>query len=145
MSKSTAVPVVEEVKTKRIMLPNNRYRTDFIRDQYYGESAVSVGSCDPELKANRSAILKAVNALLKADGQDEVPYQIIYAASKKNDILDPRHASVEKAAVRAEAKATADAEKAKAKADKAEAKEAARVEAVNVAAKAVADAAKAKK
>ncbi|PHS13502.1 MAG: hypothetical protein COA78_07120 [Blastopirellula sp.] len=102
----------------KITLPNGIARADFIRDNYYGESDVTVSKCDPELKGSRSLVLKAVNTMLKEAGQPEIPYQIVYAATKKQDVVDPRITSAAKAVERA-AKKVEDAAAAKVIADKA--------------------------
>ncbi len=86
---------------RAVTLPNGERRIDFIRDRYYNDGV------------SRGDIKKEINEMLEKAGRkdDEIPYQIVFAATKDKEV-DPRIAA---------AAAKLDREAAKAKKEKAEA------------------------
>ena len=90
---------------RTVTLPNGVKRIEYIRDQFYKEGV------------SRSDIKKAINEMV--DEEDQIPYQIVFAATKTNE--DPRIASAARktAAAEAKAKKEADAAEEAAKAEKA--------------------------
>lgn len=120
MSKKDAAPATTTETTEvasghKVVLPNGIARSDFIRDNYYG---------DGELKGNRSGITKAINDMYDAagDADGKIPYQIVFAATKTE--VDPRIASAEAKAKRDAAREVKKAEAAAAAATAKAAKEA---------------------
>ena len=69
---------------RAVTLPNGQRRIDFIRDAYYNDGT------------SRSDIRKAVNALYEEGADGQIPYQIVFAATKTgecgNAASDPRKA-----------------------------------------------------
>lgn len=55
---------------RAVVLPNGQKRIDFIRDEYYKKGT------------SRSDIRKAVNALYEEGADGQIPYQIVFAATK---------------------------------------------------------------
>lgn len=109
MAKSKPETETTESKGHKVILPNGEARVDFIRDRYYDPKT---HKHDPETCMSRSAIKKELNEMLKEAGEPEVPYQIVFAATKKADVIDPRVAAAERKAEREKAKAAKEAEEA---------------------------------
>lgn len=67
---------------RAVTLPNGARRIDFIRDAYYKEGKT------------RSDIRKEINALYEEGADGQIPYQIVFAATKTgeqgNAASDPR-------------------------------------------------------
>lgn len=80
----------------KVILPNGVERITFIRDSFYNG--------DETLKGNRSAIKNAINKMYEdaAQPDGQIPYQIVFAATKEK--TDPRIASAEAKAAKAAAK-----------------------------------------
>jgi len=91
-----------------VTLPNGVKRIEFIRDAFYNDGKT------------RSEIKNEINAMYEEGTDGQIPYQIVFAATKED--VDPRIAAAERAKARAEAKAVKDAEKAAEKAAAAVAK-----------------------
>ncbi len=107
---------------RAVVLPNGKRRIDFIRDSYY-TNGKHTDKC-----MERSDIKKAINDMLEKAGKvdEQITYQIVFAATKTPEGVDPRIAAAAAAKVReankAEKAATKEREKvaaAKAKTDKA--------------------------
>ncbi|KKM94996.1 hypothetical protein LCGC14_1192590 [marine sediment metagenome] len=88
----------KEGQGRAVVLPNGKLRIDYIRDAYY--NAKTGLHVDGEQKT-RSEIKNAINEMLtKAGKKDaEIPYQIVFAATKTKE--DPRKAAAAKAAAAA--------------------------------------------
>lgn len=99
-----------------VKLPNGESRIDFIRDRYYDPKTHK----HEEGCMSRSDIKNEINEMLPED--EQIPYQIVYAATKKGDVVDPRVAARERAEERAKAKAEKEAAAKKEKEEKAAAK-----------------------
>ncbi len=110
-----------EGQGKAVILPNGQKRIEYIRDQYYNEGKT------------RSEIKAAVCAMYKEGEPGEIPYQIVFAATRDKEV-DPRIASKAKAEERKAAKEKREALAAKEKEAKRVAKEKAAKKAAKVAA-----------
>ncbi len=97
----------KEGQGRAVVLPNGQKRIDFIRNAYYNSKTGTHG----ESEQTRSQIKVTINEMLTAAKRDneQIPYQIVFAATKTPE--DPRIASA------AAAKKAAEAKTAKAKAD----------------------------
>jgi len=104
-----------EGQGRAVTLPNGELRIEFIRNAYYGKDGAHGEGCK-----SRSEIKNEINAMYPEGTDGQIPYQIVFAATKEE--VDPRIAATERAAKRAEAKVAKDAEKAAEKAAAAEAK-----------------------
>lgn len=102
----------KEGQGRAVQLPNKQKRIEYIRNAYYNKDTGKHGESDK----TRSQIKDAINEMLKKAGRgaEEIPYQIVFAATKT--VEDPRIAS--KAKAEAAAKVKADKAAADAKADK---------------------------
>lgn len=95
---AAAAAAVEEGKGqgRAVVLPNGQKRIDFIRDRYYNDNV------------SRSDIRKEVNAMYEEGADGQIPYQIVFAATKVkgqgDKSKDPRNAPKEEAKPKAEAK-----------------------------------------
>lgn len=70
---------------RAVLLPNGKRRIDYIRDEFYNKGKT------------RSDIKNAINEMLKKEGKGaEIPYQIVFAATKDKE-TDPRIAAKAKA------------------------------------------------
>jgi len=118
---AVAAPAVEEKaegQGRAVTLPNGVRRIDYIRDEYYDSKTGTHTDKQP----TRGAIKTAINEMLVADGKtdEQIPYQIVFAATKT--VEDPRVAAAAAAKVAAEAKAAKKVEDDKAAAAAAKAK-----------------------
>jgi len=68
---------------RAVTLPNGQRRIDFIRDRYYNDGV------------KRGDIRKEVNAMYKEGDDGQIPYQIVFAATKTEG--DPRLVAAAKA------------------------------------------------
>ena len=98
----------KEGQGRAVVLPNGQKRIDFIRDAYYNKKTGTHG----ESEQTRSQIKTAINEMLEKGGRgsEEIPYQIVFAATKTD--TDPRIASAAAAKKATEAKAAKEKEKA---------------------------------
>jgi len=84
--KEAAAPAAEEGKGqgRAVVLPNGTKRIDFIRDRYYNDNV------------SRSDIRKEINAMYEEGADGQIPYQIVFAATKGggqgDKKADPRNA-----------------------------------------------------
>ena len=85
----------KEGQGRAIVLPNGQKRIDFIRDAYYD---AKTGLHVKDVQKSRSDIKTAVNTMLEKAGKKdkEIPYQIVFAATKTKE--DPRKVAAKKAA-----------------------------------------------
>ncbi len=70
---------------RKVILPNGEARVDWIRDRYY--NAEGVFNAEDSNCTTRSDILKELN---KFAGQEDVPYQIVFAATKTKERPKPK-------------------------------------------------------
>ena len=85
---------VEKGQGRAVILPNGQRRIDYIRDRYYTDGV------------KRGDIRKEVNAMYMEGEPGEIPYQIVFAATKGKG-GDPRIEAANKAKAEAEAAAAA--------------------------------------
>ncbi len=102
----------KEGQGRAVVLPNKQKRIDYIRNAYYNKDTGKHVDGDDKVQT-RSQIKTAINEMLDKAGRknEQIPYQIVFAATKTPD--DPRIASA------AAKKAADEAKAAKVKADEA--------------------------
>jgi len=83
---------------RAVILPNGERRIDYIRDQYYDAKTGLHG----EGQKSRSEIKNDINKMLEGAGRgnEEIPYQIVFSATK-DKLKDPRVTAKEAAAAAA--------------------------------------------
>jgi hypothetical protein len=113
-AKPAQAPAAKEEEAEgqghKVTLPNGEKRIEYIRDAYYDSKTGLHGEKQP----SRGDIKKAINEMLEAAGRkdEQIPYQIVFAATKTPE--DPRVAAAAAKKVAEAAKAAKKAEEAKA-------------------------------
>lgn len=82
---ATATADTKTGQGSAVVLPNGVRRIDYIRDQYYTNGVHTEGK-----DSTRGEIRKSINEMLEKAGRkdEQIPYQIVFAACKKD--VDPR-------------------------------------------------------
>lgn len=82
----------KEGQGRAVVLPNKQKRIEFIRDAYYNKQTGKHVDGDDAVQT-RSQIKTAINEMLAKAGREneQIPYQIVFAATKTP--VDPRIAS----------------------------------------------------